>query len=200
MINGNLKSTYAADEQILNNRYKQAFIVLMVALTACVPLFANDYIVLVASQMGIMLIAIVGVNVVVGYTGLLSLGHGGFVALGAYAVVLFHLAMSSLGVPEGIQPFIAVPLAMAAAAFVGLIVGLPSLRVKGVYLAVATLSANFIILFLIELEAFAPWTGGKQGLTTVDPNILGWGVDTQRETFILIAAMAFATVLLIQNL
>lgn len=200
MINGNLKSTYGADERVLNNRYKQLFVWLSAIVIAAIPLFANDYVVLVAAQIGIMLIAVVGVNVVIGYTGLLSLGHGGFVALGAYAVTLIHVWLNFLGVPAGIQPLIAIPGAMAVSAATGFVVGLPSLRVKGVYLAVATLSANFIILFLIELDALAPWTGGRTGLTTVDPNLFGWVIDTQREVCALIGFMAFVSILLIQNL
>ena len=184
----------------LNNRYKILFVCLMVLLVLALPFFANDYLVLVASQIGIMLIAVVGVNVVIGYTGLLSLGHGGFVALGAYSVTVIHLFLSHLGLPAQIQPIFAILGAMAVSAFVGLIVGLPSLRVKGVYLAVATLSANFIILFLIELDSLAPWTGGRTGLTTVDPNFFGWVLDTQREVCILIGIMSFATVLIVQNL
>ena len=200
MINGNLKSSYAADEQIFNNRYKKMFLALAVSIAVAIPLFGNDYLVLIASQMGIFLLAAIGVNVVIGYTGLLSLGHGGFVALGAYGVVLIHHALSAMGIPEGIQPLIAVAGAIALTAGIGLVVGLPSLRVKGVYLAVATLSANFIILFLIELEALSHWTGGKSGLTTVDPVLFGWSIDTQKEVYALIAFTGFATILMIQNL
>jgi len=200
MINGNLKSTYAADEQILDNAYRRGFVWGLALLAACLPLFANDYVILVACQLGIMLIAVVGVNVLTGYTGLISLGHAAFMAVGAYGVTILHGGLSAISVPDGIQPFIAVPGAMALAALIGLIVGLPSLRVKGVYLAVATLSANFIIIFLIELDALAPWTGGKNGLITADPSLLGWRLDSQREVYVLIAVMAFATVLLVQNL
>ena len=200
MINGNLKATYAADERILNNRYKTGFVWGMLLLAALLPLFANDYVILVTCQVGIMLVAVVGVNVLTGYTGLMSLGHGAFVAVGAYSVTLLHHAATALSIPDGIQPFITIPGAMTLAALIGIIVGLPSLRVKGVYLAVATLSANFIIIFLIELDTLAPWTGGKTGLTTVDPSFFGWVLDTQREVYVLIAAMAFATILLVQNL
>lgn len=200
MINGNLKSTYASDEEILNNSYKKAFFIAAVIAAALVPLIGSDYLVLIAAQMGIFLLAAIGVNVVIGYTGLLSLGHGGFVALGAYGVVLIHHGLTAMGVPEAVQPILAVGGAMALAAGVGIIVGLPSLRVKGVYLAVATLSANFIILFLIELEALGHWTGGKSGLTTVDPVLFGWSIDTQKEVYALIAVMGFATILMVQNL
>lgn len=200
MINGNLKSTYSADETILNNRYKRLFVILMALLVIALPAFANDYVVLIASKVGIMLIAVVGVNVVIGYTGLLSLGHGGFLALGAYTVTLLHTLLSYLGVPENVQMLVAIPGAIFFTSLFGIIVGLPSLRVKGVYLAVATLSANFILLFLIELDLLARWTGGRTGLTTVDPTLFGLKFDTQREVCLLIGITAFITVLLVQNL
>lgn len=200
MINGNLKSTYAADERVLNNHYKQAFVAIMAVLCAAIPFFANDYIILVAAQMGIMLIAVVGVNVVIGYTGLLSLGHAAFLAIGAYSIPVLHTLFASVGLPEGIMPFLAIPGAIAISAAIGIIVGLPSLRVKGLYLAVATLSANFIVIFLIELDVMSPFTGGLVGINTPDANLLGWELDTQREMFVLIAVLAFATILIIQNL
>ncbi|MEM9429703.1 MAG: branched-chain amino acid ABC transporter permease [Pseudomonadota bacterium] len=200
MINGNLKASYAADERILDNGYRRGFVWGAALLAAALPLVASDYVILIACLSGIMVIAVVGVNVLTGYTGLVSLGHAGFVAIGAYGVTLLHQALTAMGVPAALQVFLALPGAMALAAAIGVLVGLPSLRVKGVYLAVATLSANFIIIFLIELDALAPWTGGKTGLTTVDPNILGWVFDTQREVYVLIAALVFATVLLVQNL
>ncbi|MDR9394791.1 MAG: branched-chain amino acid ABC transporter permease [Roseovarius sp.] len=200
MINGNLKATYAADERMVDNRYKQFFVYGMAVLCALMPFAANNYIILVAAQMGIMLIAVVGVNVVIGYTGLLSLGHAAFLAIGAYSIPILHGAMGTLGLPEGIMPFLAIPGAVLISALLGIIVGLPSLRVKGLYLAVATLSANFIVIFLIELKAVSPWTGGVQGINTPDANLLGWELDTQREMFALIAAMAFVTILAVQNL
>ena len=200
MINGNLKATYAADEQVLNNAYKRSFVYGMALLCAALPFVANDYIILVAAQMGIILIAVVGVNVVIGYTGLLSLGHAAFIAIGAYSIPILHTLFASLGVPEGIMPFLAIPLAVAISALVGIVVGLPSLRVKGLYLAVATLSANFIVIFLIELDAMAPYTGGFNGINTPEANLLGWQLDTQREMFALIAALAFVTILGVQNL
>ena len=90
MINGNLKATYAADERVLDNRNKQLFMGFVLASLAAFPIFANDYLILVACQMGMLLIAVTGVNVVIGYTGLMSLGHAAFVAIGAYAVAAAH--------------------------------------------------------------------------------------------------------------
>jgi branched-chain amino acid transport system permease protein len=142
---------------------------------------------------------VVGVNVLTGYTGLVSLGHGAFVAIGAYAVTIFSNLAEGV-IPAGIMPFLAVPFAVALAAGIGILVGLPSLRVKGLYLAVATLAANFIVIFLIEQDLFAPWTGGMVGLTTPAPNLFGWVLDSKREMFALIAVVGFVTLLMAQNL
>lgn len=200
MINGNLKASYATDEQVLNNGYRQSFVWVCAALLLTLPLYANDYVILVAAQMGIMLIAVIGVNVVIGYTGLLSLGHAAFVAIGAWSVPILHRLLGGAGLPDMLLPFFAIPLSVLVSALIGIIVGLPSLRVKGLYLAVATLSANFIIIFLIELDALSSWTGGKVGITTPDANILGWVLDTQREVYFMIALFGFLTILAVQNL
>lgn len=199
MINANLKSTYAADERVLNNRYKQFFVYGMALLLALFGAFANDYLILIACKMGLLLIAVVGINVLTGYTGLVSLGHAAFVAIGAYAVTIFQNVMGGV-IPEGIMVFFAIPFAVALAALIGVLVGLPSLRVKGLYLAVATLAANFIVIFLIEQELFAPFTGGMTGLTTNAPNFFGWVLDTKREMFGMIAIIGFVSLLAAQNL
>ena len=73
-------------------------------------------------------------------------------------------------IPLGIMPLISIPLSMLLAALAGLIVGLPSLRVKGIYLAVATLSANFIIIFIIEQPFLSQWTGGLVGIDSPNTN------------------------------
>tara|TARA_R110002110_G_scaffold87915_6_gene228900 strand:+ start:88 stop:1158 length:1071 start_codon:yes stop_codon:yes gene_type:complete len=199
MINGNLKSNYAADERVLNNRYKQVFVYGMALLLAVFGALANDYLILIASKMGLLLIAVVGINILTGYTGLVSLGHAAFVAIGAYAVTIFQNVTAGI-IPDGIMIFFAVPFAVFLAAAIGVIVGLPSLRVKGLYLAVATLAANFIVIFLIEQDVFARWTGGMVGLTTNAPSLFGWVLDTKREMFGLIAVVGFVTLLAAQNL
>lgn len=199
MINGNLKATYAADERVLDNRNKQLFMAAVLASLAAFPILANDYLILVACQMGMLLIAVIGVNVVIGYTGLMSLGHAAFVAIGAYTVAAAHQIFGP-SVTDGLLLFIAIPLAVALSALIGLLVGLPSLRVKGLYLAVATLSANFILIFLIESPLLEHWTGGHVGVNTPTANILGWELDDRREVFVLIAICALATILMVQNL
>lgn len=199
MITGNLKTSYAADEQAFDNPWKRRFLIGCLLALGLVAAFGNDYVILIGCQMGIMLLAATGVNVVVGYTGLMSLGHGAFLAVGAYGTVIFHTLLGPV-IPAPILTLCALTFAVAISALIGILVGLPSLRVKGLYLAVATLSANFILIFLIELEAMAPWTGGMAGINTPDPNLLGWQLDTRREQFVLIAVLAVLGLLAAQNL
>lgn len=199
MITGNLRTSYAADEALLDNRWKRGLMLAVIGGVGAVAAFANDYIILIACQMGFMLIAVIGVNLVIGYTGLMSLGHAAFVAIGAYAVVIFHNAADGL-VPDGLMTLAALGFAVGVSALAGVVVGLPALRVKGLYLAVATLSANFIVIFLIEQDLFAPWTGGMVGINTPVANLLGWELDTRREQFVLIAALALTVLLVTQNL
>ncbi len=199
MITGNLKASYAADEQLLDNAWKRGFLLASVLGLGWIAGFGNDYVILIACQMGITLLAVIGVNVVIGYTGLMSLGHAAFVAVGAYATVILHNVLGGV-IPEAVLTLVVLPTAVAISAIIGIIVGLPSLRVKGLYLAVATLSANFIVIFLIELEALSALTGGMVGINTPTPNLLGWEMDTRREQFILIAALALIGLFLVQNL
>ena len=199
MINGNLKASYAADERVLDNGYKQAFVYGSLVVLAAFAFLANDYMILIACQVGILLVAVVGINILTGYTGLVSLGHGAFVALGAYSVTILHNLFAGV-IPEALMVLIVVPLAVAITSLIGVVVGLPSLRVKGLYLAVATLAASFIVIFLVEHESLARWTGGVVGIDTPVPNILGWEFDTKREMFLLIAAVAVTSLLAAQNL
>jgi branched-chain amino acid transport system permease protein len=199
MITGNLKASYAADEQLLDNNWKRGFLLACILGLGWIAAFGSDYVILIACQMGIALLAVIGVNVVIGYTGLMSLGHAAFMAVGAYVAVILHNALADM-IPEAMLTLVVLPATVAITAIIGIIVGLPSLRVKGLYLAVATLSANFIVIFLIELEAFSSVTGGMVGINTPTPNLLGWQIDTRREQFILIAALAIIGLFLVQNL
>ena len=147
---GDFKTSYKADNQtfpIKFDRYRY-YAVLLVAF-AVVPFFINDYWVnAVFLPFLIYSIAAIGLNILVGYCGQVSLGTGGFMAVGAYAC---YKLMTSF--PE-VSILIHVLLAGGITAAVGVLFGLPSLRIKGFYLAVATLAAQF---FLVWLFNRVPW-------------------------------------------
>ena len=147
---GDFKTSYQDDNQtfpIKFDRYRYYF-VLFVAF-AVIPFAINDYWVnAVFLPFLIYSIAAIGLNILTGYCGQVSLGTGGFMAVGAYAVYKLMTAFPEVNV------LIHVILAGGITAIVGVLFGLPSLRIKGFYLAVATLAAQF---FLVWLFNRVPW-------------------------------------------
>ena len=147
---GDFKTSYKADSQtfpIKFDRYRY-YVVLFVAF-ALIPLVINDYWVnAIFMPFLIYSIAAIGLNILVGYCGQVSLGTGGFMAVGAYAVYKLMTAFPEVNI------FFHVILAGGITAFVWVLFGLPSLRIKGFYLAVATLAAQF---FLVWLFNRVPW-------------------------------------------
>jgi len=147
---GQFKTSYAADQQIFPIRQDRfGFAVLMVLAFVAVPLFANEYwIATIFVPFLAMSIAAIGLNILTGYAGQLSLGTGGFMATGAFAAYKLATAFPEMNI---VVVFL---LAGVVTAAVGILFGIPSLRIKGFYLAVATLAAQF---FLIWLFNKVPW-------------------------------------------
>lgn len=197
---GTLRTSYAAEEQVLDTSRKRLALVACLAGLATVAVWGNAYVLLIGCQIGMMLIAVAGVNILVGQAGLMSLGHGAFLAIGAYGMVILHRLLEQAALPAGLVSPVALVLAVAISVLAGAVVGLPSLRVKGLYLAVATLAANFIVIFIIERPGLSPWTGGVDGIDTPRANLLGWQLDTRREIFALIACLAVLALMAAQNL
>ncbi|KIC40427.1 ABC transporter permease [Ruegeria sp. ANG-R] len=147
---GDFKTSYVADSQtfpIKFDRYRY-YVVLAVAF-GIIPFIINDYWAnALLLPFLIYAIAAIGLNILVGYCGQVSLGTGGFMAVGAYACYKLMTAFPDVSM------FIHVILAGGITAIVGVLFGLPSLRIKGFYLAVATLAAQF---FLVWLFNRVPW-------------------------------------------
>ncbi len=143
---GQFKTTYAADKAIFPIPQDLWFVVTVLVIAAVIiPLTASQYLLgPILTQFLVFALAALGLNILTGYAGQLSLGTGGFMAVGAYAC--YNLA---LRVPE-LPLFVGFILAGVCAAFVGILFGLPSLRIKGFYLAVATLAAQFFLLWLFD--------------------------------------------------
>src|SRR5438105_3699568 len=125
----------------------------------------------------ILIYGIVGLGLMLlaGFTGLFSLGHAAFLGVGAYT----QAVLTNAGMPF---PF-ALAFAAALSAAVGVVVGLPALRVKGIYLGIATLSFGFIVE-----EVFARWdsvTGGNAGKQVAAPDMFGWKLASGEEFYFL---------------
>ncbi len=154
------------------------------------PFAANAYIVSLGCLLGIHMIAAAGLNIMTGYTGLISLGHAAFMGVGCYTAAW----LAQRGVPF----FVTLPAAGAMAAALGLVVGLPSLRIKGLYLAVATLAMQFLLVFV-----FREWdsvTGGVRGVNVPPAELFGFVLNTDARMYCLILCCTVLLLVLARNL
>jgi branched-chain amino acid transport system permease protein len=130
------------------------------------PSYSSGYLLFMGTLVAINIIATAGLNITVGYAGLLSIGHSAFIGVGAYVSALMWIHWQT--------PLLVNIAAGAFAAFlVGLVFGAPSLRIKGVYLAIATLAAQYTLYFVFQ--QWTSVTGGERGLSVPGVNIFGQG-------------------------
>jgi len=162
---------------------------LFVAAGVAVMYLATGYLLLQATQILVFAIAILGLNILSGYNGQISLGHGAFFAIGGYATAVL---IAKLGVPF----WAAVPLAGMASLIVGLLIGLPALRLEMLYLALATFSLAIAVPQLLKNKFVEGWTGGVLGLQI--PKVAPWaaiGLDRDQTIYLyalIVAVIVFA--------
>ncbi len=181
MLIGDFKETYAADEALLRTPTVRVWVGVLAAGLVLFPFVAGDYLVYLADLVGITVISAVGLNLLTGFTGLISLGHAAFMGVGAYTA-------AGLAARWGLPLWVTLPAAGASAALFGVIVGAPSLRIKGLYLAMATLAAQVIAEFaFVHLE---PITGGIRGINVPAPSLLGFELGSDRALYGPIVAVA----------
>jgi branched-chain amino acid transport system permease protein len=139
--NGQFKTSYRADQQVFPIAQDRIGIWLLVAFAVVgIPLLADEYLFrAILIPFVILSIAALGLNILVGYCGQISLGTGAFMAVGAYAAYNFFIRIDAM------PTLVAILLGGVCATIVGVIFGIPSLRIKGLYLAVATLAAQFFV-------------------------------------------------------
>src|SRR6266568_830818 len=146
---GVFKTSYGADMAIHRVPLARwAVVAFLVAAYVLVPLLASTYQMYVLDTILVACVGAVGLNMLTGYAGQVSIGHGGFIGVGAFASAL-------LGTRAGLPFWISVPLAGVIAAVVGMVFGAPSVRIKGLYLAIATLAAQVIIDWVLSRPAIA---------------------------------------------
>jgi branched-chain amino acid transport system permease protein len=140
-------------------------IAVLVVAVLILPQVSGTFLSQVAVLVGLYLLLALGLNIVVGYAGLLDLGYVAFFAVGAYLTALLTSPHSSLGI--GLPFFVALPIVMLGAGLTGLLIGAPVLRLRGDYLAIVTLGFGEIARVLFESDALQPWLGGVQGILGV---------------------------------
>src|SRR5689334_24178758 len=182
---GQFKTSYVADQAIFPIAQDRWFVLLVLAFaTIVLPIVAGDYLCSeVLIPVLILSIAAIGLNILTGYCGQVSLGTGGFMAVGAYAA--YNVA---LRLPD-INLIVVFLFAGAMAMVVGMLFGLPSLRLKGFYLAVATLAAQFFLEWTFArvkwFTNYAP--SGSVAVGRVE--IFGIGIDTPMRIYLFVLAI-----------
>jgi branched-chain amino acid transport system permease protein len=188
---GALKESYAADQALFDTAFQRRMLALGGLVLVSFPFLANEYWLYLACLVAIHVISTTGLNILTGYTGLVSLGHAAFMGVGAYTVAL---AENRLGTPFLLNLI----LGGAVTAAIGVLVGLPSLKVRGLYLAIATIAASFILHFVFQ--NWTSVTGGVRGLSIPPAQFFGIELAQPSELYWVIIPLACLMVLAASNL
>ena len=188
---GALKESYAADQALFDTAFQRRMLALGGLVLASFPFLANEYWLYLACLVAIHVISTTGLNILTGYTGLVSLGHAAFMGVGAYTVAL---AENRLGTPFLLNLI----LGGAVTAAIGVLVGLPSLKVRGLYLAIATIAASFILHFVFQ--NWTSVTGGVRGLSIPPAQFFGIELAQPSDLYWVIIPLACLMVLAASNL
>jgi branched-chain amino acid transport system permease protein len=194
--NGQFKSTYASDQQMLPIAQDRLFMFGLFAFAfLVVPFIVSDYVFLsLLIPFLILTLAAIGLNILVGYCGQISIGHASFMAVGAYAA--YNLV---LRVPQ-LNFLVVLVLAGLVAAALGMIFGVPSLRIKGLYLAVATLAAQFFTDWMFARVKWFTNYSSSGSVSTAAIEMFGWKIDAPVEKYLFLLAVLIVFTLLAKNL
>jgi branched-chain amino acid transport system permease protein len=184
---GEFDQSYAQDMATVRQPWQWVLLFIFLVALYTLPFYASQSVVALANRIGITIIAVQGLSILTGYTGQISLGQAAFMTTGGY---ISALLVNNLGWPF----FAALPFAALGAGLVGLVFGLPSLRVKGFYLVMATLAAQFIIPWFTR-NAFMDVLNGAQGLNVEVPVLFGFAFNTpQRYLYLTLTVLVLSTI------
>lgn len=190
---GVFKTTYAGDMALYPLPVARwTVVVLAVLFVGVFPLVLHEYYLSILNLIFIAVVGALGLNILVGYTGQISLGHGAFMSVGAYTA-------ANLAVRLDMPFWLTLPAGGLMAAAIGAIVGMPSLRIKGLYLAIATLAGQLIIEWTINhVPAIS---GGAQASIQIDrPSLFGISLNTQTHLYYFLLFFALLAIVATLNL
>lgn len=179
---GILDTNYPKEMALLRTSPQLISLIIFLMLLAVLPLVASRSLLNMLMLMGVWVVAAHGLNILTGYAGQVSIGHAAFVGVGCYTTAVLTSKV-------GLNFFLTIPLAGLSAGIIGLIFGLPSLRLKGFYLAMATLAAQVIITQSF-LSLWPQVLGGALGISIPPPKIFGFTFATPKSTYYLILTTA----------
>jgi branched-chain amino acid transport system permease protein len=194
--NGQFKTSYRADQQIFPISQDRIVILLIIAFAAFgVPMLVDEYLYrAILIPFLILSLAALGVNVLVGYCGQISLGSGAFMAVGAYMAYNTYIRI------DGMPLIVALLSGGFFATLVGMFFGIPSLRVKGLYLAVATLAAQFFCDWAFLRIGWFTNNNASGSVSVSDLAVMGWTIDTPMEKYLFCLGFLVVFGLLAKNL
>ena len=194
--NGQFKTSYRADQQIFPVLQDKLFILALLAVAAiAVPLLASEYTCrAILTPFLILSLAALGLNILVGYCGQISLGTGAFMAIGAYGAYNFFVRL------PGLPLIVALLLGGLCATVVGVLFGLPSLRIKGLYLAVATLAAQFFTDWAFLRVKWFTNDSSSGSVSVAGLNVFGIAIETPVQKYLFCLAFVCVFALLAKNL
>jgi branched-chain amino acid transport system permease protein len=194
--NGQFKTSYRADQQIFPIAQDRVFVfgVLLVAFVA-VPWLADDYLLrAILTPFLILSLAAIGLNLLVGYCGQISLGAGAFMAVGAYGA--YNLMVRIPGMPL----LVALVMGGVFAMVVGVVFGIPSLRIRGLYLAVATLAAQFFSDWAFQRIRWLTNDSSSGSVSVSALDVFGIPIDTPVQRYLFCLAIVCVFALMAKNL
>ena len=173
------------DTQRAGNRFDRIMrigVAVMIIVALILPLLVSDYRNFQFTQAIIYAIALMGLNILTGINGQISLGHGAFYAVGAYtaAIMMTHW---------GFSPYLTIPAAALISFAIGFLFGIPALRLEGLYLALATLALALALPQLLRFDAFEHWTGGVQGIFIDKPEV-PFGLPVSQDQWLYFVCLA----------
>ena len=188
---GTYAQSYGQDMALVRTKARWVFMAILMVFLFTVPQWASNSTLTLTTLMGISVISVHGLNILTGNCGLVSLGHSAFMMVGGYAMAILT---SKAGVPFEL----ALPISGLIAGLVGIIFGLPSLRIKGFYLIMSTVAAYFIIHWLIL--QFRGLTGGTEGLSVPPADLFGISLEGKAAFFYLVTALAILATIVAKNI
>jgi branched-chain amino acid transport system permease protein len=194
--NGQFKTSYLADEQIFPIRQDRIAIGLLLVLAfVVIPFTAPEYLFrAILIPFLILSLAAIGLNILVGYCGQISLGTGAFMAVGAYAAYNFQVRI------EGMPLIASLLLGGVCATAVGVVFGIPSLRIKGLYLAVATLAAQFFVDWAFLRISWFTNDSSSGSVNVAGLKVLGFAIQSPVQKYLFCLAFVTVFALLAKNL
>jgi branched-chain amino acid transport system permease protein len=188
---GDFRTTYAADTVAFPTAAGRCSAIAAIVLLCFAPVVLSQYWLSLLIQVGYLAIAALGLNILVGFTGQISIGHAAFFGLGAFTSAYLSTKLS-------VPVFFSIPLAALVTAAVGLVFGLPAARLKGLYLVIATLAAQYILL---DFFSRAEWlTGGVVPAMAEPFRIFGIVLRGDRQFFYVVLVYLVLSYILVTNL